>query len=42
MDAGLEFMRANKKNSDAYQLVNTGNPRDDLQQDISIAITVKS
>ena len=30
LDAGLEFMRANKKNSDAYQLVNTGNPRDDF------------
>ena len=26
----IRFMRANKKNSDAYQLVNTGNPRDDF------------
>ena len=30
LDAGLEFMRANKKNSNVYQLVNTGNPRDDF------------
>ncbi len=30
LDAGLEFLRANKENNEYYKLVNTGNPREDF------------
>lgn len=30
LDAGLAFMRENKKNAETYKLVNTGNPREDF------------